>query len=68
MRRHRVLVQPDESKQPLPGQPSYTVCIYIAGTVYQYENLSYRAMCGLYNARCGILQYIREDSTGRYLR
>lgn len=68
MFRRRVLVQPEDSKKPLPGQSSYTVCIYIAGTEYLYENLSYRAMCGLYNARCGILQFIRDNSTGEYLR
>lgn len=68
MNRRRILVQVEESKQPLPGQPAFTVCLYIAGTEYLYENLSYHAMCCLYNSPCGILQYVRNNKTGEYLR
>ena len=68
MNRLRVYVQAEESKKAPYGAPSYTVCMYIAGTEYVYENLSYHAMCGLYNSRCGILQFIRDEATGEYLR
>lgn len=68
MQNRTVFVQPVESNKPSYGNPSYTVCIYLHGTFYVYEDLSYNAMCGLYNSSCGILQYIRENTTGRYLR